>query len=1004
MLAYVLAWRGIPVPSANLQTLRDMAGSVTDTELEEIAEWLNHSECSNDIQHWIQDGNTLPSAATAARALALRTGHQCLIPISMISSATKHDTTNQKLRLVLAYYARRNLSCIPLPTRLTAEQKHYAGLGALSPDAEPSRHVINAGPGTGKTTTAVELVRNAVSIARTRVLLLSYTNSAVITLRKRIGADPLLGGKYLMNPFATKNAHRTITEPVLLSTVDQLALAILAGPTRTRTYGARSQNFDQIIIDALQLVTNSRQSLDIFLENGQTPMFTHIIIDEGQMLCDNRAALVRAIAHGLSTVGINGRRSCHMTVFCDPKQTISPNTGQWLVDMYTRASEGATRVVDLDGMSWTLGALTTCFRFEYKEMLDHVMGLSKKRPALHVDLHPSVPLESRSPVVYARSLADIDEVANSIAQAYRETRSVAVLSPTIGRTNAVSRQVSGLVLELRRLKVPICLHGEDNFQANGVMITTFNTCAGMEFKHVYIMGAAGYPKNYPQVLPEVARSLVFIANSRAIRSICYVLDRPELCVDVDKSAVYPLFDTSLSEYALPTRYIPKIPDAWTAEVMFANSVGQGGALYMETNGVVFDRYRIKHVSIPGASVSLYDALAVYGVPPCLQDAAVSVQDAISINPGVAHLRGIASCGRIILDNAGRRFMNDNGRPYVLEHPPSNTSSHGAFYWFTNRRPDPQVPDGPERANALRNALSVFIDQFDASPVKFCRSMMRQPKNADSHAPSSCFALCPDMFFKSPGGDGFVCFGDNPYHTLFVGAALWISRGVRPIMIHVDPWKGTIDAFDGFHEIMGYQLNILRRIHIYNQTTIFRDNYLGVPMNKRAPPGTFTVDTEFVNGNDIYEVGILNLSDPYRSISTPISSIGVDNVRIAKMGLDLGAYRKIAISCDDLALRFINIALPNDDSSDASKPQPRLFYYSSTVDTKWMIDGVVETVDVASIVSSKIPVKGTFESDSRAATLDAVYGMYIGPIDKSGRHQAFIDAIYLAEIVSAMYSE
>ena len=42
-------------------------------------------------------------------------------------------------------------------------------------------------------------------------------------------------------------------------------------------------------------------------------------------------------------------------------------------------------------------------------MLDHVMGLSKKRPALHVDLHPSVPLESRSPVVYARSLADIDE-------------------------------------------------------------------------------------------------------------------------------------------------------------------------------------------------------------------------------------------------------------------------------------------------------------------------------------------------------------------------------------------------------------------------------------------------------------------------------------------------------------------------------------------------------------------------------------------------------------------
>ena len=77
----------------------------------------------------------------------------------------------------------------------------------------------------------------------------SYTNSAVITLRKRIGADPHLLAS-IDEPVCYQNAHRTITEPVLLSTVDQLALAILAGLTRTRTYGARSQNFDQIIIDA----------------------------------------------------------------------------------------------------------------------------------------------------------------------------------------------------------------------------------------------------------------------------------------------------------------------------------------------------------------------------------------------------------------------------------------------------------------------------------------------------------------------------------------------------------------------------------------------------------------------------------------------------------------------------------------------------------------------------------------------------------------------------------
>ena len=171
------------------------------------------------------------------------------------------------------------------------------------------------------------------------------------------------------------------------------------------------------------------------------------------------------------------------------------------------------------------------------------------------------------------------------------------------------------------------------------------------------MGAANIRRTIRRFYQKL-HGVLFSSQMSNQGSFGYVLDRPELCVDVDKSAVYPLFDTSLSEYALPTRYIPKIPDAWTAEVMFANSVGQGGVCTWKPMVLYLIDTGLNMCSFPEHPYLCTMHLR-YGVPPCLQDAAVSVQDAISINPGVAHLRGIASCGRIILDNAGRRFMNDN---------------------------------------------------------------------------------------------------------------------------------------------------------------------------------------------------------------------------------------------------------------------------------------------------------------------------------------------------------
>jgi hypothetical protein len=1026
--AYILALRGIPVPAAaSAPDLRKMVGTPTPDEEEELGRWAERvSMNERDVGYWRFDGKTkdgqaakiTPGAAIVARALAMRTGHQCLIPIGMLKGPA--SLPDASLRLLLAYYARRGYPCLPLPAVLTSEQQKYADLGLIPSSAEPSRVVINAGPGTGKTTTAVELVRQAVKAGKT-VLVLAYTNSAVTTLRKRLGADPYLGGQYKAEPFASKNEKTTTAAKVLLSTVDQMAGAILAGHTRS---GGRavSQNFDKIIDDALTIVLNNPGKLGVF-EAAGAALFNHIIVDEAQMLSESRGALIRAIARGLETSGINGRRSCHLTVFCDPKQRISPNTGQWLVELYKAGAShertpGKHPVVDLDGEGWELGALTQSFRFETAEMLEFVMKVSRKRPALHVDLAPGLdlcPPDPRLPTARAHLMSSLETVAMEIREAYVSTKSVAILSPSIGRTNAVSRQVAALILELRRLKVPICMHGEDNYQAHGVMVVTYNSCAGMEFRHVFILGAAGYPKNYPQVSPEVARSLVFIANSRASRSVCYILDKPEMCVDIDESMVKPPFDmaTPLESFTLPDRYSPRVPEAWTAETMFRDGPEQGGSLYMVTNGIrpslcMVDRERSSDGGAP-----LYETVAEFGRPPCLRLADVKIACGREINPGAAHLRGIATRGRITVDAGGRPLTDRDGVPYVLTSPPpppdgSPIPDREAFYWYCNLKYEPAGNDGPGRAKRLRAAIDILLSRLAGSTTdpnpRACKHMMRRPRNASSDSPAECFALCPDLMFSLPEKrEGFVCFSNNVFQTLLVGAALWLNNGGHPLMVHVDAAQGTAVAYDGFHEAMAYQLDALRRIHVYTQTTIFRQNYLGVPAEKRPAPNLFSIDTEHVSGRggvELYEIGILNMEDPYRSFCRPIVSANVTVAQLARMGLDTAAYAKIATVSDDLLISFMEVA---SRPSLGGRPA-RVLYYSAPADIKWLESSGVVTIDLAERAKKRTPGRGTFETDSRAANLDALYGMYVGPIDTSGRHQAFPDAVSLAEVACAMMME
>ncbi len=1058
-LAYISAWRGILVRSPTSKVfLENQLGEITDGEKIELQKWCDLASNASIYSAWIQEDGSLPDVNVITRALAMKTGHQCLIPNGLLTSGVgvrlNCDSAGQ--RLALAYYVARGYSHEPMFQSLTDEQANIAQLGSCPMQNEPFRMIIRAGPGTGKTSTAVEMIRACVKSGQS-VLLIAYTNSAVTTVRRRIGADPFLGNRYKSDPFSAKNAENKTRKPILLSTIDVIARAILTGGGNRPINAGLS--FDEIVKNALAVTIADRRALDIFRDLDGTPLFTHLIVDETQMLSNDRAALARQITYGLSVSGINGVKSCHLTMFCDPKQAISTGAGQWLIDIYrtvhrtngtngvsdtngtgtstarTSASASAktSQTATFEGREWALFDLTKSFRFATAEMLDFVMRISRKRPHLHVELTSGRSLTTTPyPTAYARSVADIATIVTDIAYMYHTTSSVGILTPTTGRTNKISAQVNAIILELRRRKIPVCTHEDHNYHANGVVVTTFNSCAGMEFSHVFICGVSGFPKTFPQIPAETGRSLMFVANSRAKISICYVVDKMELCVDVDNDQVRPMMQDQLETYTIPDQYNPKLPDFWTADLLFREGTG---AKFMAANGLSYAKHTVLSRFDPGSKTALFEALSQYRINVVLVDgerssggngAASGVDRSVHrLNPNIAHMRGLATRGKIcITPFGGARVSDENGIPWAFELPDSDRVSgpRDLFYWFSNMRPEPFDSGTENRAIRLMSLLQTTLEKYDVenssdppddSPGRYVPLLtaheMKNPLFNEGHYLENYMVSSPDSKITIAGREALITYTSDPYVAMYMAALTYISKHAAVLAVQVDYTSGAVRIFDGFHAKMGYLLDALRRTHIYYMTTIFKQNFLGIPPEKRPPPNTFVLDTEYISrGNVLYEVGIVNLNDPFRSMCAILQNDSLTRAMIARMGLTPEGYKSFAIDPMEFALCFMETAgisaTTGENQTGTTAAIPTLIYLSASQDVSWAKTLNSNDVNILTLLANEITKGGVFESDSKSSDLDTLYGAYVGTPNNSGRHRAFPDAVALAEIYIAHISK
>ena len=159
-----------------------------------------------------------------------------------------------------------------------------------------ARAHVEAGPGFGKTDVACARVASLVAsgIEPTRILLLSFTRTAVREIRARIKELTARGVK---------------TNGTEIRTLDSFAWRLRTGLSEVKKEG-HGWGYEESIEEVVRMLEHPSDALSEYLGG-----FLHVFVDEAQDLVGARAKLVAAILDSLSP-------SCGYTVFIDPAQAI----------------------------------------------------------------------------------------------------------------------------------------------------------------------------------------------------------------------------------------------------------------------------------------------------------------------------------------------------------------------------------------------------------------------------------------------------------------------------------------------------------------------------------------------------------------------------------------------------------------------------------------------------------------------------------------------------------
>ena len=476
---YILTkFRKEKIPSnVKVSVLTEKIGLLDDNESEAIKKWREILSMFNNIY----PEYTVNSLTTY---LGMRTKHNFPIPSGLVDNN----------KVVLSYYHMNEYDVNRNDKTYTQEQQSL-----FNPNIS-GIVVINAGPGTGKTTVANH---RAYLMKQEGVLLISYTNEAINENYNRLKEYPDTRGKLC------KKKYDKSINIVNVTTVDSLANHI------SKTKSNIGEGYDSTIVNATLKLNNI---------DSKIKRYKHIIVDEAQDIDDSRGMLI------LEYFKASGAKS--LCIFGDPRQRIHENNGGWYTKLWTGGNSFSNVPVYKIGFSYS-------YRFQNRMHLAISNHLSSNRPEIHHQLmsHPSVPEYASTPIyLFTNKYKELDEdisfIANFILKELHEKRNVqfsdiAVIGASMNKDNATSDLAGKICSVFKDNNIPCYTRQEGAFIPNAILFTTIHSVKGKEFDYVFIFGADSYPETFKNIPYESAESLIYVMHTRARKQMFYISPKRE---------------------------------------------------------------------------------------------------------------------------------------------------------------------------------------------------------------------------------------------------------------------------------------------------------------------------------------------------------------------------------------------------------------------------------------------------------------------------------------------
>lgn len=984
---------------------------------------LNESDISNpefrDFLNYDKDPEILKEFNEEALRHFLQIKYKKTFPFSL----SIFTNNKELLRRTILWWFHRNTNFDPdtikilSPNSLNKIQKSLIdNILTMKKSRTTLIQIVNAAPGTGKTTAANTL---AYTLREEGVLLISYTNESIKENYKRFFEFP--EGK--SNSGLKKYGNNTKDPPLInLATVDSLAARIIGDSSDSQ--------FDRFIqLASINIDPNK------FIHPKRKRIYNHIIVDECQDIDDLRGNFILTFCR---KIGIQS-----LTLFGDPRQRIRGQNGQWYSELWENTFDYSKNGHKSENFEPVIRiGFEETYRFQEESILKLVNTLSEVRPTLHVELKAPVELNKSDTDYKPIEIIPLFKLFSPgfIENILSKSGSTCIIGPSIEADNKTTNAGRSIAAAFKEAGKNISFRNDGAYVPDAIPFLTIHSVKGREFDSVFLFGMSNYPNSFSMIPSEEALSLIFVAHSRAKRKIYYI----------DSSSKFTLPLNVKSEFVNSESYDGIIQDSHSD----FDKINSAKMRHFDVKALVEDhsflrfieenRYTINKDENPYRAEDWVSEAKPKEISSSLWGFILSF-DYMSQLTSYENVFNYYFCsilenkyivlaldvivkeqleGNIINNykDGLRVFSKDIGsedKILIKNIREIKIPLYGDILYLYEKYFD-DMGNHSLDISTLEKYRKIFKDKDKLCSSEILTNALKAKITSEAKFGGSIETSVSDKDFKVLHGKiDYIDSNMNVYELKSTSSSAKEFSSLLQVWLYyvlndepesfayiIDLQKGILYEITSNESIYRWRYLIrsyfIVRHHVDLVTA--RRNYLlnyGKDEEKKRildvnlHENVFSVDTEFANQKDIFEIALVNMKDPYRTIVDLCRPASLEGMMFALDWLPHTVTEMYKSSMDRVKTTFgLNVGKFSD--------KPILTYYVCNVDVEWCQRKDTQKIDL-SYEARKISEKcGTFTGGNMSPKLGELYTTFAPyPLEFQSHllaHTAVCDALMLYELV------